>query len=168
MRAGLPYKTALHGGKMAVEKTLVLIKPDGQKRKLTGLAIDRLEHSGFEMVAAKVVPVTKQLAEAHYESLKDKPFFPNLIKFFMGEFHGIKNCKILALIYKGENAIAGVRSIVGATNPEEADPSSIRGSFGKISPATGIMENVVHASGNAADAEREIALWFNKDEIAGL
>ncbi|NLI10158.1 MAG: nucleoside-diphosphate kinase [Elusimicrobia bacterium] len=149
-----------------MEKTLVLIKPDGQKRKLTGLAIDRLERSELELIAAKVVPVTRKLAEEHYEALKGKPFFENLVRFFLGEFHGIKNCKLLALVYKGENAVAEVRKIVGATNPEEADPKSIRGSFGKINPKNGIMENVIHASGNLEDAQREIALWFKKEDIA--
>lgn len=152
---------------MAMERTLVLIKPDGQKRKLTGLVIDRLDHAGFEMIAARLVPVTRELAEAHYEALKDKPFFSNLIKFFMGEFHEIKNLKILALVYQGENVISEVRRVVGATNPEEANPSSIRGSFGRISSKTGIMENVVHASANAIDAEREIALWFRKEDLPG-
>ncbi len=146
---------------MAIERTLVLIKPDGQKRKLTGLVIDRLDHAGFEMIATRIVPVTRKLAEAHYEALKDKPFFQNLINFFVPT----KNFKILAIVYQGENVISEVRKVVGATNPEAADPSSIRGSFGRISSVTGIMENVVHASANAEDAEREIALWFRKEDL---
>ncbi len=150
---------------MAIERTLVVIKPDGKKRKLTGLAIDRLDQSNLEMVAAKVVKVDRELAEQHYAALKGKPFFENLVKFFLGEFHGFKTCRLLALIYEGENAVAEVRRIVGATNPEEADPHSIRGSFGKINPKNGIMENVIHASGNTEDAKREIALWFGEGNI---
>ncbi|PIS47662.1 MAG: nucleoside-diphosphate kinase [Elusimicrobia bacterium CG08_land_8_20_14_0_20_51_18] len=149
---------------MPVEKTLILIKPDGLKRKLTGLAMDRLEQGGFELVGAKVLSVSEELAKKHYDALKDKPFFANLIKYIRGEFHDIKNSKIVALVYKGENAIAGIRKIVGATNPEDAEPGTIRGSFGRIS-TKGQFENVVHASGNAEDAEREVKLWFKPDEM---
>ncbi len=149
---------------MAVEKTLILIKPDAAARRLTGLVIDRLENSGFEMVGAKLVSVSEELARKHYEALKDQPFFENLIKYIRGEFHGIKNNKILALVYKGENAISEIRKIVGATNPEQAEPWTIRGSFGRIT-TKGQFENVIHASGNSQDAEREIKLWFRDDEI---
>jgi len=149
---------------MAIEKTLILIKPDAAKRKITGLIIDRLENSGFELVGAKLVRVTKELAEKHYEALKDQPFFENLIKYIMGELHGIANNKILALVYKGENVISEMRKIVGSTNPEQADPTTIRGAFGRIT-TKGQFENVIHASGNKEDAEREIKLWFKDDEI---
>ena len=149
---------------MAVEKTLILIKPDAASRRLTGLVIDRLENSGFELVGAKLVRVTDELARKHYEALKDQPFFENLIKYIKGELHGIKNNKILALVYKGENVIEEMRKIVGSTNPEQAHPWTIRGSFGRIT-TTGQFENVIHASGNREDAEREINLWFREDEI---
>lgn len=152
---------------MAIERTLVVIKPDGKKRKLTGLAIDRLEQSDLEMIAAKIVKVDRQLARQHYAALKEKPFFETLIKFFIGEFHGFKTCRLLAMIYQGEDAIAKVRKIVGATNPQEADPRSIRGSFGKINPENGNIENVIHASANIEDAKREISLWFGTDNIDG-
>ncbi len=149
---------------MSIEKTLILIKPDAIFRKLTGLVLYRLDNAGFEMIAAKTVSVTEELARKHYEALKDKPFFEELVKFIMGKFHNIPRNRILALIYKGENAIQGVREIVGATNPEDAMPHTIRGSLGKIS-TKGLFENVVHASGNREDAEREIKLWFNPEEI---
>ncbi len=149
---------------MAVEKTLILIKPDAAKKRLTGLIIDRLENSGFELVAAKLVRVSDELARKHYEALKDQPFFENLIRYIKGELHGIPNNKILALVYKGENVIAEMRRIVGKTNPEEAEPWTIRGSFGRIT-TKGQFENVIHASGNKEDAEREIRLWFKEDEI---
>ena len=150
---------------MAIEKTLILIKPDGLKRKLTGLAIDRIEQGKFELIGAKVVSVTDELAKKHYQALKDKPFFPDLIRYIKGEFHNIPKSKVLALVYKGENAISEIRKIVGATNPEQAEPDTIRGSFGRISSISGQIENVVHASGNKEDAEREIELWFKEDEL---
>jgi len=149
---------------MAIEKTLILIKPDAAKRKLTGLVIDRLENSGFEMVGAKLVRVSEELARKHYESLKDQPFFENLIRYIRGELHNIKNNKILALVYKGENVISEMRRIVGKTNPEEAETDTIRGSFGRIT-TKGQFENVIHASGNKEDAIREIKLWFEDYEI---
>lgn len=149
---------------MAVEKTLILIKPDAAVRRLTGLIIDRLENSGFELVGAKLVRVSEELARKHYEALKDQPFYESLIKYIRGELHGIKNNKILALVYKGENAISEIRRIVGSTNPETAEPWTIRGSFGRIT-TKGQFENVIHASGNKEDAEREIKLWFRDDEI---
>jgi len=149
---------------MAIEKTLILIKPDAAKRKLTGLVIDRLENSGFEMVGAKLVRVSEELARKHYESLKDQPFFENLIRYIRGEIHNIKNNKILALVYKGENVISEMRRIVGKTNPEEAETDTIRGSFGRIT-TKGQFENVIHASGNKEDAIREIKLWFEDYEI---
>ena len=149
---------------MSIEKTLILIKPDGIKRRLTGLAIDRLENAGFELVGAKAVSVTEDLARKHYEALKDKPFFENLIKYIRGEFHGIPKNRIIALVYRGENAVKGVRAVVGVTNPEEAAPGTIRGSFGRMS-SKGQFENVVHASGDTEDARREVALWFKPEEI---
>lgn len=152
---------------MAIEKTLILIKPDGAKRRLTGLVIDRLDAAGLELVAAKVVSVSEDLAKEHYRDLKDKPFFPNLIRYIRGEFHGIKDQRILALVYQGENAVALVRQIAGATNPEQAAPGTLRGSFGRIT-TDGQFENVLHASGNLADAEREVALWFSGSKAKAL
>jgi nucleoside-diphosphate kinase len=149
---------------MAIEQTLVLIKPDGFKRGLTGLVIDRLDQAGLELVGAKMVSVTEKLAKEHYKDLADKPFFPNLIRYIRGEFHGLAQQQVLALIYQGEGAIAKVRLVAGATNPEQADPHSIRGSFGRVT-TQGQFENVLHASGNAGDAEREVKLWFRPEEI---
>jgi len=149
---------------MAIEQTLILIKPDGQARRLTGLTIDRLDNSGLQMVAAKVVVVSEQLAREHYKSLSDKPFFEGLIKYIRGEFHGIKTNHVLAMVYRGENAIKAVRAIAGATNPEQAEAGTIRGSFGRITTA-GQFENVIHASSDPTDAAREVALWFKPEEI---
>lgn len=149
---------------MAVEQTLILIKPDGTHRKLTGLVIDRLDASGLDMVGAKMVSVSEKLAREHYKALSEKPFFPNLIKYIRGEFHGFKDHRVLAMAYRGENAIAKGRAVAGATNPEHASPGTIRGSFGRITTA-GQFENVLHASSDEADAVREISLWFKPDEL---
>ena len=146
---------------MRDEKTLILIKPDGIKRRLTGLALDRLEAEGLEMAAAKVVSVSEKLAREHYQEHAGKPFYEMLVKFIRGEYHGVN--KVCTFVYKGEDAVARARRVVGATNPEEALAGTIRGSFGRLKD--GRMENVVHASANHADAEREISLWFNPGEI---
>ncbi|MBI4802864.1 MAG: nucleoside-diphosphate kinase [Elusimicrobia bacterium] len=147
-----------------MEKTLILIKPDGMRRRLAGLSIDRLDNAGFELIGAKVVSVTEKLAREHYALLKDQPFFEELIKYIRGDFHGVSNRRVLALVYRGEDAIKAVRGVVGATNPEQAAPDTIRGTFGRIT-TRGQFENVVHASGNAEDAEREIKLWFEPGEL---
>lgn len=149
---------------MALEQTLILIKPDGLARKLTGFAIDRLDAAGLDLVAAKMVSVSEKLAREHYKSLSDKPFFENLIKYIRGYFHGLKDHRVLALVYRGEGAIKRVRDVAGATNPEQAAPGTIRGSFGRITTG-GQFENVIHASSDPADAAREIKLWFKADEI---
>jgi len=150
---------------MPIEKTLVLVKPDGMERRLAGLAIDRLENSGFELIGAKIVPVTETLAREHYALLKDQPFFPNLLKFIKGDYHNVSNHRVLAMVYRGENAIKGVRAVVGATSPEDAAPGTIRNAFGRINSKGGYYENVVHASGNAMEADREIKIWFKPGEL---
>lgn len=144
------------------EQTLVVIKPDGLKKSLTGNILTRLSETRLEIVAAKIARVSRELAVKHYEHMKDKPFFEDLIKYIQGEFHDRR--KVMALVYWGEDAINKVREICGATNPEEADSTSIRGSYGRIT-TKGVYENVIHASRDPAEAEREIKLWFSPDEI---
>jgi len=148
----------------SIQHTLVLIKPDGLKKSLTGNILTRLSETKLRIVAAKVVQVPRKLAEKHYEHLKDKSFFEEVIKYLTGELHGESYRRVLALVYEGENAIGKVRQLAGATNPEEADPTSIRGQYGRITSA-GIFENVLHCSSGEADAEKEIKLWFEPDEI---
>ncbi|MFA5143195.1 MAG: nucleoside-diphosphate kinase [Candidatus Omnitrophota bacterium] len=143
------------------QQTLVLIKPDGLKKSLTGNILTRLSETKLDIIASKIVQVSRELAEEHYIALKDKPFFPDLVKYIMGEYH---KKKVMALIYWGDDAIDKVRKICGATNPEEADSISIRGAYGRIT-TKGVYENVIHASANMADAEREIKLWFAPDEV---
>jgi nucleoside-diphosphate kinase len=143
------------------QSTLVLIKPDGLKKSLTGNVLTRLSETKLDIVGARIVKVSKELAEQHYIMLKGKPFFDDLLKYIMGEYH---KKKVMALVYYGEDAIQKVRNICGATNPEEADPVSIRGAYGRIT-TKGVYENVIHASTNPEEAEREIKLWFAPDEI---
>jgi nucleoside-diphosphate kinase len=144
-----------------MQQTLILIKPDGLKKSLTGNVLTRLSETKLDIVASKIVKVSRQLAEQHYAMLRDKPFFEDLLKYIMGEYH---KKKVMALVYWGEDATQKVRQICGSTNPEEADPVSIRGAYGRIT-TKGVYENVIHASTNEEEAEREIKLWFQPDEI---
>jgi nucleoside-diphosphate kinase len=144
-----------------IEPTLVLIKPDGLSKSLTGNILTRLSETRLEIAAAKMERVSESLAREHYIHLKEKPFYEELIKYLMGFYH---KKKVFALVYYGENAIAKVREISGATNPEEADSVSIRGAYGRIT-TKGVYENVIHTSSDIKEAEREIKLWFQPDDV---
>ncbi len=144
------------------QQVLVLIKPDGLKKSLTGNILTRLSETKLEIVAAKMVRVSRELAVEHYKHMQDKPFFEDLIKYIQGELHDRR--KVMAMVYWGNNAIAKVRQLAGATNPEEADPTTIRGSYGRIT-TKGLYENVLHASSNESEAEREIKLWFHPEDV---
>jgi nucleoside-diphosphate kinase len=147
--------------KMKTQQILVLIKPDGMVKALTGNILTELSNTGLIIVGAKVVQVTRELAEEHYRHLREEKFFDELIMYIMGEFHVRR---VLALVYHGENSIDKVRKVVGSTNPEHAEPTSIRGKFGRVT-TKGVFENVVHASENPKEAEREIKLWFRPEEL---
>src|SRR4030042_4904387 len=147
-----------------MEQTLVIIKPDGLIKSLTGNILSRLSETKLIIIGAKVVQVTDKLAREHYKHLMDKPFFEELVHYIMGDVHHTH--RVLALVYQGENAIAKVREIVGDTNPEKANPVSIRGAYGRIT-TSGVFENVVHASSTPEDAEHEIKLWFTPAEVVG-
>jgi len=144
------------------EATLVLIKPDGLKKSLTGNILTRLSETKLDIVAARIIYVCDELAREHYKALKEKPFFEEVIKYIRGEYH--EKRKVMAMVYYGEAAIEKVRQIAGATNPEDAEAVSIRGQYGRIT-TKGVYENVIHASADPKDAEREIKLWFSPDEI---
>ena len=131
-----------------MEQTLVLDKPDGVKKKLCGEILARYERKGLDIKALKLMQVPEELAAQHYAEHKDKPFFRELIDF-------ITSGPVLAMVLSGENAVAAVRKLNGATNPLEAAPGTIRGDYGLL-----INENVVHASDAPETAQREIALWF--------
>jgi nucleoside-diphosphate kinase len=147
---------------MAKEQTLILIKPDGLVKSLTGNILSRLSEAKLVIIGSKVVRVSRELAEKHYEHLSDKPFFEELIQYIMGDLHG--SHRVAAFVYQGEDAIKRIRDIVGDTNPEVANPVSIRGAYGRIT-TSGVFENVVHASSSVEEAETEIKLWFKPHEI---
>ncbi|HCJ67307.1 MAG TPA: nucleoside-diphosphate kinase [Elusimicrobia bacterium] len=144
--------------------TLVVIKPDGLKKSLTGNILTKISEAKLRIIGAKVVRVNRELAEKHYAHLKNEPFFDEVIKYLQGKLHGREYERVLAFVYQGENAIERVRSLAGTTNPEEADATTIRGAYGRIL-TSGIYENVIHCSANEEEAEREIKLWFRPNEI---
>lgn len=146
---------------MSDQQTLVLIKPDGLKKSLTGNILTRLSETKLMIIGAKVIQPNRQLVEEHYRHMKNQPFYEELVRYLMGELH---TPRVMALVYHGEGAIQKVRSVCGATNPEEADPVSIRGAYGRIT-TKGLYENVIHASSNEPEAEREIKLWFKPEEL---
>jgi nucleoside-diphosphate kinase len=133
---------------MSTERTFAMIKPDGVHRRLVGELIARIEAKGYDVVALKRMEIPRETAETHYGEHRDKPFFAGLVDF-------ITSGPVVAMVLEGENAIAGWRGMMGATNPADAAPGTIRGDF-----ATTIDENVAHGSDAPATAQREIALFF--------
>jgi nucleoside-diphosphate kinase len=136
-----------------VEKTLVLVKPDGVQRGLIGEVIKRLENRGLRLIAGKFLQVPRELAETHYGIHKDKPFYDSLLDY-------ITSAPVMAMAWDGPNAVAAVRQTMGATRPTEAAPGSIRHDFGLE-----IGRNLTHASDTAENGEKEVALWFSTDEL---
>jgi nucleoside-diphosphate kinase len=134
---------------MAAERTLVLIKPDAMGRGLAGEIVRRFEARGLELKEAKLVDVDRSLAEEHYAEHAEKPFYGELVEF-------ITSGPTLAFVLEGEGAIATVRTTMGATNPADADPGTIRGDL-----ALSMPDNLVHGSDSPESAEREIKLWFD-------
>ncbi len=147
---------------MRAQATLVVIKPDTIRRGIVGAVFTKLEELQLEIIGAKAVRVSRALAEEHYAALRGKPFFEELLRHLRGELHGVGY--VLALVLYGPDAIGRVREAVGATHPEHAVATSIRGAFGRMT-ASGIMENVVHASSTVVEAKREIRLWFSPKEL---
>lgn len=138
---------------MAVEKTFIMIKPDGVQRGLIGQVIQRFEQKGLQLVAAKLMQISRELAETHYAEHKEKPFFGELVDF-------ITSGPVLAMVWQGEKAIEVCRTLMGKTNPAEAAPGTIRGDFGLQ-----VSMNVIHGSDSPASAEREINLFFKQEEL---
>lgn len=136
-----------------MEKTFVLVKPDGVQRGLIGEILSRLEKRGLKLVAAKFLQVPVSLAEKHYEIHQGKPFYDGLIKY-------ITSAPVMAMILEGPEAVALVRQTMGLTNPLKAEPGTIRHDF-----ALKISRNLTHASDSPENAELEISLWFNSEEI---
>jgi len=137
----------------AVERTFVMIKPDGVQRGLVGEVISRIEKKGLKIVAMKMLWIEEDLAREHYTEHSEKPFFQALVDY-------ITSGPVVAMVVEGKEAVKVVRTLVGATNPVEALPGTIRGDFGMD-----IGRNVVHASDSLESAEREISLFFSADEI---
>ena len=147
---------------MADQATLVVIKPDAIQKGLVGAALSRIEPLKLQIIGVKIMPVSKELAEEHYKHIKQKPFFQETVDHLRGLLHGVTH--VLAFVFYGPDAIERVRQVTGATNPEKADPQTIRGAFGR-NLTTGLMENVIHASSDPTEAKREIALWFKPEEL---
>lgn len=130
-----------------------MIKPDGVQRGLVGDIVGRFEKKGFKLVSAKLMQVPTALAEEHYGEHKERPFFGELVEF-------ITSAPVFAMVWEGEEVIKTSRNMIGATNPQEATPGSIRGDF-----ALTVGKNIVHGSDSPESAEREINLWFEDKEI---
>jgi len=144
------------------EQTLVLVKPDAMIKGLAGEVLSTIAKEKIDLVGAKLVRVSEELAKIHYVEHEGKPFFAKIIEHITGKHHVDH---VLALVYEGENVIENIRSIAGATHPEEADPLSLRGRYGRIHTQTEMFENVIHASANTEDAKREVQLWFEPAEL---
>jgi nucleoside-diphosphate kinase len=138
---------------MAVERTLVLIKPDAMQRALAGEILARIERRGLTLRAGRLLRVDRPLAERHYDEHRQKPFFGELVEF-------ITSGPTLALVVEGESAISVVRTTMGATNPTQAAPGTVRGDLALAMP-----DNLVHGSDAPESAEREIALWFSDRDL---
>lgn len=138
---------------MAVERTFVMVKPGGVERGLGGEVMARFERRGYVLRGAKLLKVSTKLAKEHYAEHKGKPFFGELID-------GITRSPVLAMVVEGESAVKVARTMIGATNPVDSAPGTIRGDF-----ATEMGENIVHGSDSLKSAKREIALWFEKGEL---
>jgi len=136
-----------------MERTFVMVKPDGFRRGLVGEILARFERKGFRIVGLKALKISQELAERHYAEHREKPFFPSLVGF-------ITSGPVVAMVLEGPNAVAEVRKMMGATHPKDALPGTIRGDY-----ATTIDENVIHGSATLEDAEREIALFFRPEEL---
>jgi nucleoside-diphosphate kinase len=136
-----------------MERTLVLVKPDGMQRGLAGEIIGRLERRGLKIAAMKLIHIDRPMANRHYAEHEGKPFFAGLVDY-------ITSCPVVAAVFEGPNAVQVVRNTIGVTNPLEATPGSIRADFG-IERG----RNLVHASDSPASGEREVALFFQPSEV---
>ncbi len=136
-----------------MERTLVLVKPDGVQRGLIGEVISRLERRGLRLVGAKFIQVSRELAATHYAIHKGKPFYESLLQY-------ITSAPVMAMVWEGPNVVAAVRQTMGATRPTEAAPGSLRHDF-----ALEIGRNLTHASDTVENGEKEVALWFREDEL---
>ena len=136
-----------------MERTFIMIKPDGVQRNLVGEIIKRFENKGFTLVGLKMVSVSQELAEKHYDVHKERPFFGSLVEFIISS-------PVVAMVWEGEGVVASARKIIGATNPLTSEPGTIRGDFG-----INVGRNLIHGSDAIETANQEISLWFKEDEL---
>ncbi|WP_240375742.1 nucleoside-diphosphate kinase [Bacillus piscicola] len=136
-----------------MEKTFIMVKPDGVQRNLIGEIVQRFEKKGFTLCAGKLMQIPTELAEEHYGEHKDKPFFGELTSF-------ITSGPVFAMVWEGDNVISTARKMMGATNPSDAEVGTIRGDYG-----VQVGMNIIHGSDSPESAEREIGLFFNKEDL---
>ncbi|MDJ0844017.1 nucleoside-diphosphate kinase [Crocosphaera sp.] len=137
-----------------MERTFIMIKPDGVQRGLVGEVIGRFEAKGFTLVGLKLMSVPQELAEEHYDVHKERPFFGSLVEF-------ICSSPVVAMVWEGDGVVTSARKLIGATNPLSAEPGTIRGDFG-----VSVGRNLIHGSDAIETAKREIDLWFNEKELS--
>jgi nucleoside-diphosphate kinase len=136
-----------------MEKTFLMVKPDGVQRALIGEIVSRFEKKGFQLVGAKLMNISEDLAKEHYGEHKERPFFGELVDF-------ITSGPVFAMVWEGKDVILTARNMMGKTNPAEAAPGSIRGDY-----AVQVSNNIIHGSDSAESAEREIGLFFKEEEL---
>jgi nucleoside-diphosphate kinase len=136
-----------------MEKTFLMVKPDGVQRNVIGEIVSRFEKKGYHLAGAKLMQIPTELAEQHYGEHKERPFFGELVDF-------ITSGPVFAMVWEGENVILTARQMMGATNPKDAAPGTIRGDF-----AVTVGKNMIHGSDSAESAEREIGLFFKEEEL---
>ena len=136
-----------------MERTFIMIKPDGVQRNLVGEVIRRFETKGFKLVGLKLLSVSKELAAKHYDVHKERPFFAGLVQF-------ITSSPVVAMVWEGDGVVASARNLIGATNPLTSPPGTIRGDFG-----VSVGRNLIHGSDAIETAQYEISLWFTPEEL---
>ena len=136
-----------------MERTFLAVKPDGVQRQLVGEIIRRFEIKGFTLVGLKLLQVSRELAEQHYDVHRERPFFSSLVDF-------ITSGPVVAMVWEGDGVVASARKIIGATNPLSAEPGTIRGDYG-----VNIGRNLIHGSDAIETARREVSLWFKDEEL---
>ncbi|MFP5202113.1 MULTISPECIES: nucleoside-diphosphate kinase [Bacillus] len=136
-----------------MDKTFLMVKPDGVERQLIGDIVSRFEKKGLQLVGAKLMSIPKEVAETHYGEHKEKPFFGELVDF-------ITSGPVFAMVWQGDQVVDVTRQIIGKTNPKEALPGTIRGDYGLT-----VGKNIIHGSDSPESAEREINLFFKQEEL---
>jgi nucleoside-diphosphate kinase len=136
-----------------MEKTFLMVKPDGVQRQLIGEIVGRFERKGLQLVGAKLMTIPVDLAEQHYGEHKGKPFYDDLVSF-------ITSGPVFAMVWQGENVVELTRKMMGKTNPKDAEPGTIRGDYSMF-----VSKNIIHGSDSPESADREVALFFNENEL---